>query len=234
MTVQEWAKLWTENYDRKDCKANTVQAHGYIFKNHILPAIGEIELSELTGAEIEEFIESKDLNDQTLRNITNLLRKCLQQAMDNELIAENPSRGFFYTGSRSIQANIMSPKEMEDYLSAAKQLKKEAIFQLMLSTGIMVGELVNLKWSDLTLRRRKLTIHGQHLRTILLTMETIELLKREHAKHPSSESLFIHPGSCKAYTRGEIYRIHRRVLKRSGMEGIRLLDLRHTYAVNAL
>jgi len=74
-------------------------------------------------------------------------------------------------------------------------------------------ELIALKWSDLDSKRRILTIHmdrvverrelvsyGAQTREIVLPAYTVTELEKEHEKHPSSEVMFIHPGTLKPYS----------------------------------
>ena len=48
MTLREYILRWQEVYDKPQSRPTTYAAHGYIFKNHILPGLGEIPLSEYT------------------------------------------------------------------------------------------------------------------------------------------------------------------------------------------
>ena len=108
-------------------------------------------------------------------------------------------------------------------------------------------ELIALKWSDLDKKRGILTIHmdrvverrelvsyGEQTREIALPAYTVTELQKEHEKHPSSEVMFIHPGTLKPYSPAMIRLLHERVLERAGLPHIRFVDLRHSYVVQAL
>ena len=49
MTLKEYIVHWQEVYDKKQSRPTTYAAHGYLFKNHILPGLGNIPLEELTA-----------------------------------------------------------------------------------------------------------------------------------------------------------------------------------------
>ena len=140
-----------------------------------------------------------------MRHIHRLLQQCLDQAIRDGLLTENPAKAFRYRKSTTVKANIMTPLEMEDYLDAAERLGYLPMFMLALTTGLRQGELIALKWSDLDIESRTLTIaenrtveqrelveYGSQTRTIALTSEVIGLLLREHDKHPSSPLMFMH------------------------------------------
>ena len=237
MTLREYIAHWQEAYDRHQSRPTTYAAHNYVFKNHILPGLGDIPLSELTSEMVGEFLEERrrfgnhrpgnaGLGEETMRHIHRLLQQCLDQAIRDGLITENPAKSFHYRKSTTVKADIMTPLEMEDYLDAAEQLGYLPMFMLALTTGIRQGELIALKWSDLDIENRTLTIaenravvrrelveYGHQTRTIALTPEVIDLLIREHDKHPSSPLMFMHPATLKPYSPQMVRRMHNEIIK---------------------
>ena len=258
MTLREYISFWQETYARQQSRPTTYAAHNYVFKNHILPGLGDIPLSELTSEMAGEFLEerrrfgnhrpgSSGLGEETMRHIHRLLQQCLDQAMRDGLITENPAKSFHYRKSTTVKADIMTPLEMEDYLDAAEQLGYLPMFMLALTTGIRQGELIALKWSDLDMKKRSLTVaenravvrrelveYGSQTRTIALTPEVIDLLIREHDKHPSSPLMFMHPATLKPYSPQMVRRMHKEIIREAGIDHIRFTDLRHTFATLAL
>ena len=258
MTLKDYILRWQEVYDKDQSRPTTYAAHGYIFKNHILPGLGDIPLSELTSEMVGEFLEerrgfgnhrpgSSGLGEETMRHIHRLLQQCLDQAIRDGLLTENPAKAFHYRKSMTVKANIMTPLEMEDYLDAADRLGYLPMFMLALTTGLRQGELIALKWSDLDIESRTLTIaenravvrrelveYGDQTRTITLTTEVVDLLIMEHSKHPSSPLMFMHPATLKPYSPQMVRRMHKEIIKEAGLDHIRFTDLRHTCAVLSL
>ena len=76
--------------------------------------------------------------------------------------------------------------------------------------------------------------YGDETRTISLTPEAVELLCLEHAKHPSSPLMFMHPATQKPYLPQTVRRLHNEIIKEAGLDHIRFADLRHTCAVLSL
>jgi len=258
MTLQEYISFWQETYDKHQSRPTTYAAHNYVFKNHILPGLGDIPLSELTSEMVGEFLEerkrfgnhrtgSSGLGEETMRHIHRLLQQCLDQSIRDGLLTENPARAFRYRKSTTVKANIMTPLEMEDYLDAAERLGYLPMFMLALTAGLRQGELIALKWNDLNVKNRTLTIseqrsverrelfeYGSETRTITLTSEVIDLLIMEHAKHPNSPLMFMHPATQRPYSPQMVRRMHNEIIKEAGLDHIRFTDLRHTCAVLSL
>ena len=142
---------------------------------------------------------------------------------------------------------MLTPLEMEDYLDAAERLGHLPMFMLALTAGLRQGELIALKWSDLDIESRTLTIaenravvrrelveYGDQTRTITLTTEVVDLLIMEHSKHPSSPLMFMHPATQRPYSPQMVRRMHNEIIKGAGLDHIRFTDLRHTCAVLSL
>ena len=258
MTLREYILFWQETYDKSQSRPTTYAAHNYVFKNHILPGLGDILLAELTSEMVGEFLEerrrfgnhrpgSSGLGEETMRHIHRLLQQCLDQAIRDGLLTENPAKAFRYRKSTTVKANIMTPLEMEDYLDAAERLGYLPMFMLALTTGLRQSELIALKWSDLDIESRTLTIaenravvrrelveYGSQTRSIRLTPEVVDLLIMEHSKHPSSPLMFMHPATQRPYSPQMVRRMHDEIIKEAGIDHIRYVDLLHTCAILAL
>ena len=61
MNVKERAEFWLAEYDSKRAKPTTVQAHRYLIRNHIIPHIGETELTMLTEQDVLCFLDELSL-----------------------------------------------------------------------------------------------------------------------------------------------------------------------------
>lgn len=261
MTVREWITHWQEVYDKPKSRPTTYAAHDYVFKNHILSGLGDVKLAELTEPVVGAFLENRrhfgshrpasanypGLGDDAMRHLHRLLQQCLDQAMKDGKMEENPARSFHYAKPKAAKANILSALEIEDYLDAAAQLGYLPMFTLVLTAGLRQGELIALKWADLNVEERTLTIHeGRAVerrelvdyaggtRTISLPHQTVQLLEQEHAKHPSSPYMFPHPGTLKPYSPNMVRLLHKRATEQAGLDHVRFVDLRHTCAALAL
>ncbi|MDM8237597.1 site-specific integrase [Pseudoflavonifractor phocaeensis] len=121
------------------------------------------------------------------------------------------------------------------------------MFLLALTAGLRQCELIALKWSDLDVKERTLTITEKRsverrelveyeggTRIVSLTPEVVELLRLEHAKHPRSPLVFMHPATQRPYSPQMVRRLHNEIIQEAGLDHIRFADLRHTCAVLSL
>ena len=126
------------------------------------------------------------------------------------------------------------------------------MFYLELVSGIRKGELAALQWTDLDAEQRTISVSRQatkdeagdlvvtrpktenSIRQIFIPQEAVELLVREHAKHPGTPWLFPSSRTGGMYHPDSVATLHQRILKDAGLEHLRFHDLRHTFATLAL
>ena len=126
------------------------------------------------------------------------------------------------------------------------------MFYLELVSGIRKGELVALRWEDLDVEQRTISVSKQavndetgdlvvtrpktenSVRQIAIPQEAVELLIQEHAKHPSNPWLFPSSRTGSMYHPDSVATLHQRILKDAGLGHLRFHDLRHTFATLAL
>ena len=164
MTLREYISFWQETYDRQQSRPTTYAAHNYVFKNHILPGLGDIPLSELTSEMAGEFLEerrrfgnhrpgSSGLGEETMRHIHRLLQQCLDQAIRDGLLTENAIDGRL--------------RRMEDYIARSSFTRN---VEQDMTNGI-IAEAFEMDREDLKRRR------AQSVRNVKATNGLISLEK---------------------------------------------------------
>ena len=150
---------------------------------------------------------------QAVRHILALLKQILDAAVTAKLIPENHAKQFNYKGKNRVDIEPLDNWGIEEYLSAAEELGHLPMFLLALEYGLRQREQIALRWSDLDSRKCILTIHenrvverrtlvtyGNKTRKIKLSKYAVQQLTQKHLKHPSSDVMFIHPGTLRLYS----------------------------------
>ena len=150
-----------------------------------------------------------------------------------------------------VSKNILLKALIEPYLSAAKEHGILAPMYLELTTGLRRGELLALRWGDLDVQNRTLSINKSvarqdgklvistpktpnSIRTVLLPEDTVKLLVEEHERHPANPYLFPSPRTGETWDPDGFRRLHDRIVNEIGAEHVRFHDMRHTFATLSL
>jgi len=181
-----------------------------------------------------------------------MLHGCLDRAVKDRLLLRNPADDCIPPKLVKKEMKVLKPEHLGAYLKAAEELGVLPLFFLELSTGLRKGELTALLWADLDTERKTLSVNKQavgvkgggvkvsppktetSVRTLSISQEALEHLLAAHAKRPDSPYMFPSPRTGAMYHPDSIVNLHRKILKRAGLEPLRLHDLRHTFATLAL
>ena len=158
----------------------------------------------------------------------------------------NPAKKCKIPKNTRKEMKILPEALIGPYLSAAKEHGILAPMYLELTTGLRRGELLALRWEDLDVQNRTLSINKSvarqsgklvistpktpnSIRTVLLPEDTAKLLVEEHEKHPANPYLFPSPRTGETWDPDGFRRLHDRIVKEIGAEHVRFHDMRHLY-----
>ena len=265
ITLNEWMKKWLAEYAEPALRQNTVTGYKRNIKNHIAPALGNKQLRFITSRDVQKFYNSlsrkevnkvdnhKTLADSTVRAIHMLLHEILDSAVKANLIFKNPAEGAKIPKNNYAPKRILNEEQLEIFMKAIlDEPMWHDFFYTEITTGLRLGEICGLKWSDLDESTGKLKIQRsvsqaeggevnigetkteKGTRTILLPKGTLKILS-ERKKNSVSEWIF--PSLLapeKPTAPSSAYHRLKVILKGAGLPDIRFHDLRHTFATHAL
>jgi len=192
ITLAQWLDNWFNDYAANHIKHSTKVSYDHIIHNHINPVIGHVKLSDLRPDILQKFYNDKSesgrldgkggLNAKSIKNIHNMLHEALEQARDNNMIARNVSELVTLPQIVKREMRVLSPDEHKKVLEAAESEKYGFCITLALATGMRIGELMALKWSDVnfddnsvsicrSLNRFKNFDESQDMKTVIVISE---------------------------------------------------------------
>ena len=266
-TVAEWLRLWFELYAKPSIRPSTAGYYRRAMEEYTIPRIGTIKLNKLTSREIQKLYKDllengrtreqqrkkkPGLSGSTVRGVHTMLHSALDRAVKERLLIRNPADGCVVPKVQHQEMKTLQPEDLRAYLDAAERRNALAMFYLELVSGIRKGELVALKWEDLNVSEKTISVSKQatkdeagdlvvtrpktenSVRQISIPQEAVELLIQEHAKHPGNPWLFPSSRTGGMYHPDSVATLHQRILKDAGLEHLRFHDLRHTFATLAL
>jgi integrase len=242
-------------YAQANLKPRTVKRYREAIEVHLKPALGKHKLHALDAQTIEDVYASKLQEGQSPASISVMhavLSASLKRAVRSKLIQHNPCRDVVKPKKQHIEEDdgvkVFKPQEVQDMLRiAAENPETEAMYALVLSTGLRVGELLGLKRADVNLDERTLRISRtvyngavgspkskRSRRTISLPKMAHEALERHIDRFHCEDWLFPSKAGTPHWYCTFIDRKWRPLLKRAGVPYKGIHTARHTVASQLL
>jgi integrase len=152
MTVSQLLDEYLEGRKGRN-KGRTVNLYERDCKRFIKPRLGNVKLVKLSPLQIERMQSEirKDASADAARRARDTLSRALRQAVRWRLIPNNPAEGVEPLKVERAEMSVWEPDEVRRFLETARQDDLYALFYLALTTGMRQGELLALRWSDITL-----------------------------------------------------------------------------------
>jgi integrase len=251
MAAAEWMRY--VEHDRKR-RPSTVQDYRRELKQRLIPEFGaHTPLTEITTDRIEEFrekmVEEGTFSPRTINKRLQQLHSVFRRAQRVWGLQVNPvANAERQPFKRSGDFRALTPSEVALLASSADNHQDAALFEIAAFTGLRLGELRGLRWSDvdwmnrLVHVRRSYTRHeigptkSGKVRSVPLVDQAAwaldRLSRREH--FASEDDLVFVNAVGDAIEESAMRRRFYRALKRAGLEHIRFHDLRHTFGTIAV
>lgn len=153
ITVAQYLRDWLEE-ERKYLKTSTSRGYEKIVYNQLIPQFGELPLEKLTRRHVKDFTRSHPASSKTLGNIISPLRIALENAVEDELIDENPLEGWKLRRKKRGANNTKNPVDPLTHAERqqiATALEGQALnfVEFAWWTGLRTSELIALDWTDI-------------------------------------------------------------------------------------
>jgi integrase len=131
-------------------------------KLYLAPLLGHHRLSKLAPQHVRAFLKRKledGLSPRTVQLSLVILRRSLGQAVKDGLTGRNVAKLVDGPRVRHFEGQTLSPEDARALLDAAKGERFEALYTAALAVGLRMGEALGLRWQDVNLDRRSLTVN---------------------------------------------------------------------------
>lgn len=141
----------------------TVDGYTDTIRIYYLPEIGETELQQLTGEHIEAMLcrISSQGKTRTAELAYTVLRKALADAVREKLLTRSPMESVSRPKHRGQSFQWLTADQIAAYMRAAMQDPLRIAWMLGLFCGLRRGEIVGLRWKDVDLERKTISIRNQ-------------------------------------------------------------------------
>ena len=163
-TFAQWLDYWYKDIILPQIEETTAYGYRGMIENYLKPQLGEIRLQKLTARDIQQYytwlMDEKKLSPNTVIKHHNLLTNTLNAAERQEYITKNPMRAVSPPKKRQREAKFYTPEQLGILLDKAVGTRLELPVFICAYLGLRLGELCGLRWSDVDLEHKTITIEN--------------------------------------------------------------------------
>lgn len=254
--------LWLKHVEIR-VKASSLANYKYLLNKHIMPSFSNINMAELSPSMLNQFIRKKlecgrldkrgGLSKKYLKDIVSVI-KSIAAFCEREFQITNRIKYITAPKPAKKEIHILNKDEQQTltkYLLQNINTCNVGILVCMY-TGLRLGEICGLKWSDIDFQEKTLTVrrniqrisdsqYGTHLiigtpktEKSLRTIPVPEFLFRILKKCRDKNDNYILSQSTDFTQPQKLRRSFKATLKKCNISNIRFHDLRHTFASNCI
>ena len=219
--MTDFARRWYKTYCEKELAPKTQQSYKNHLEKRILPALGHIDINKLRPLHVMQFLDNLQkqgkrydrreaaLSDETIRYSFRVLSSMLQDAVQWQVIANNPCQRVKPPTASHTKMPLLNEDQVRAMLAAleSEPLKYRTIILLALDSGLRLGELMALKWNDVDMKsgtvqvtKSNQAIHGRGVftkapknqssfRRLALCRSTLLLLRQHQMQQAQEKTL---------------------------------------------
>ena len=256
MIYSEWAGIWYRNYVQPYKKISTTQKYRDVLKKHVIPILGYVPVKALNGEIIQRFVckLNESYSSGTVNTVIAVLLKSLNDARINGVISAGDMPAFHRPQKVLRRVECFNSKEQRSIEKYILESKKKRLFGIIICfyTGLRIGELLALEWSDVDLENGRLNVNkschdgrdvnGVYKRIVEApkteSSDRIVPIPRELTKYfkmmDTGDCLNVVSHNGKPVPTRTYQAAFTSILKKLGIENRCFHSIRHTFATRAL
>ena len=164
---------------------------------HLISQI-ETGVRKISTEEIREYLSNyqkrNSCSNVTIDNIRRNISSFFSWLEEEDYILKSPMKRIHKIKTKTVVKNIISDEGIEKLRDNCKEKRDLAIIDLLYSTGIRVGELVNLNIEDIDLEGRECIVYGKgdkERRVYFDANAKVHLKEYIDARTDNNEALFV-------------------------------------------
>ena len=242
-TVRDLAERYQREYVTMHCKPATVSHYGLMLRKHIVPGLGGLRIADVERKHIMEFQYGLSDMPTVANRAVDILVKMfnLTEAWGLRPRGKNPCRFVRRYKVEKHHERFLTHEELYRLgqvleVAPAERLASPhsaAAIRLLVLTGCRRNEILGLRWEDLDFEAGEMRLADSKTgaRVVPMPPPAAKVLA-DLPRVPGNPWVF--PGRKKGTHQRNLNDSWDRVRKRADLDGVRLHDLRHTFASRAL
>ncbi|SCK01440.1 Tyrosine recombinase XerC [uncultured Clostridium sp.] len=163
ITLEQYLRYWLFEVKINEIKPSTLERYEGILRNYVTgTAIANIKLKDLRASHLQSYYNNLSITSSVnvIHNLNKFIKSGLSQALNENYISKNyASLVTLKKKDQKKEVEYLTIEEQNRFLSVCKGHRLEALFYMALFTGLRLGELLALTWSDIDLATAKVAVN---------------------------------------------------------------------------
>ena len=164
-TVKEYLATWVERHGKANLRPSTFASYKGHITNHIVPAIGYIQLRQVTPAILDDLFQKmydKGLAQNTVRNVQRILSVAFEAARKYRYIEHNPARDILTKfGQSGKTPDPYTVQQVQQLLGSVSGTEWEIPVMLAGLYGMRISEVLGLRWNNVDMEKGEFKVSEQ-------------------------------------------------------------------------
>lgn len=192
VTFEQLAEMWLED-KVGNVRDSTLYSYKRVLHARIMPAFGKLDIKNIKPIHIRNYylkLKSEGAAKKYIAYVSTILGSIFKKGVELELIYKNPLQDVQKPKMDKIKQKSWSVEQAIKFLEVAESRSKYYLaYYLALQTGMRIGEVLGLHWSDIDIEGKM--IHVNHTLTLTEGRYVIGPVKTESSdRHiPASTNL---------------------------------------------
>jgi integrase len=238
-TLDDLLAEWLERVE-PSIRLSTSRSYSGHVRMHLSPLLGGVRVDELRIADVERLVRDRQkagLSGATIRRILTTLSMALNMAVVDGTLARNVATMVRRPKVARHEITAMTPDQARAVLTAVAGDRLAPLYELLLGSGMRVGEAVGLNWGDVDLDQATVFVrHGKTARSVRTIPVPPNVAASLRAHRARAGTIDRHAPLFTGERKGQRLRVdvalHRftELLEAARLPRMRLHDLRHAHA----
>lgn len=160
-TVEQFLTKWLEDTAKPTLRPSTYTGYEVLVRVHIIPALGRIQLQQLSPQHVQAFLKQKresGLANRTVQYMHAVLRRALGQAVKWGAVPRNVATLVDPPRVQHTEVQPWTPEQARTFLEAMQGDRLAALYSVALALGLRRGEALGLRWDAVDFDKGILTV----------------------------------------------------------------------------
>lgn len=160
---EEFLKMFLAAKRIEGCSERTIKYYRMTIQN--LLSVVKTNVRKITTEEIREYLSDyqkiNNCSNVTIDNVRRNISSFFSWLEEEDYVLKSPMKRIHKIKTKTVVKNTISDEGIEKLRDHCRERRDLAIIDLLYSTGIRVGELVNLNIDDVDLEGRECVVYGK-------------------------------------------------------------------------